>query len=261
MTNHSEEINGWTLAFENMGVSANDLDDRVVDAALAYAQSELNETDNQALQDDIIDRFLSAASTANNGGVFGQVGFLLSVLHWSVTDMAGLYAEVANEYAQDKKDGQYAYREDGDSWEVYKFVDGEEDWVATVSTETVAKRLVWASAAPLGELALVPRPRSVPKENVTERNGEALDFDVNEVHVVRCRLERDEVEPEQWTRLLWLNSEEAKAAYLREIGASIEPIDDSYEYCTTNLDSLRNFEPAGGQTLQQLRSLDTVRDR
>ncbi len=43
----------------------------------------------------------------------------------------------------DQPDKEYRYRPDGEDWEVYGvFMSGNEDWVATVVTETVAETLV-----------------------------------------------------------------------------------------------------------------------
>ena len=49
----------------------------------------------------------------------------------------------------ERSDKQYAYRPQGEDWEVYGVhLSGEEDWLATVVTETVAAKLVVVMSPP-----------------------------------------------------------------------------------------------------------------
>lgn len=62
---------------------------------------------------------------------------------WDQSDVAQWPSVVMDELSNSDK--QYRYRPDGEHWEMFGvYASGEEDWVATVSTQSVAERLIRA---------------------------------------------------------------------------------------------------------------------
>ena len=63
---------------------------------------------------------------------------------WDCDEVATWPARITGYLNQpDRTCRDFRYRADGESWEVYGlFMSGEEEWVATVATETVAEILV-----------------------------------------------------------------------------------------------------------------------
>lgn len=60
---------------------------------------------------------------------------------WDCDEVSGWPSRVMS--SLDDSDKVYRYRPDGEDWEVYGvYMSGNEDWVATVVTETVAEMLV-----------------------------------------------------------------------------------------------------------------------
>jgi len=66
---------------------------------------------------------------------------------WDCDEVSSWPQRIISSLEQSDKD--YRYRPDGENWEVYGvYMSGEEDWTATVVTETVAEMLVQRLQSP-----------------------------------------------------------------------------------------------------------------
>lgn len=92
---------------------------------------------------DLVSDIVNIPQTDRTDAMERIVQYATATRVWDQSDVAQWPSVVMDELSNSDK--QYRYRPDGEHWEVFGvYASGEEDWVATVSTQSVAERLIRA---------------------------------------------------------------------------------------------------------------------
>lgn len=90
---------------------------------------------------DLVSDIINVPETARTEAMLSIIQYATATRVWDESEVAQWPEVVMEELSNSDK--QYLYRPDGEHWEVYGvYASGEEDWVATVSTQSVAERLI-----------------------------------------------------------------------------------------------------------------------